>query len=353
MESHIQPSHTDQFYMQRALELALNGQGSVSPNPLVGCVIVKNDRIIGEGWHKQYGGPHAEVHAVQSVDSDELIAGGTVYVNLEPCAHYGKTPPCAELLISKQVSRVVIANKDPNPLVAGKGLAMLKEAGIEVVTGVLEDQGQELNRRFFTYIEKKRPYVILKWAQTADGFIARKDFDSKWISGELSRKLVHKWRAEEDAIMVATHTARYDNPRLDVRDWSGRNPLRVVIDKKLELSPSLHLFDSSTPTLLYNTVKTETTDNLEWVRVDEHDMLDNILNDLYSRNIQSVIVEGGAALHKNFVDEYIWDEARVFISPNTFGGGIDAARITSPYTEDRVGDDKLLVYRNKKKWQKN
>lgn len=339
----------DHTYMRRALELASNGLGNVSPNPMVGCVIVCDDKIIGEGWHMKYGEAHAEVNAINSVKDKSLLQRSTVYVTLEPCSHHGKTPPCADLLIKSKVKKVVIANVDSNPLVGGKGIEKLKAAGIEVETGLLDEEGRELNKRFFTFIEKKRPYVILKWAQTADGYIARKDYDSKWISGEESRKLVHKWRSEEDSIMVATHTAKYDNPRLDVRDWSGESPVRIVIDKKLELPASLNLFDGSVKTLCYNMVKNDKLDNVEYVKVDEQDMLDNILSDLYNRNIQSLIVEGGAALHKNFIDEYIWDEARVFVSPNTFGGGIDAARISLPYKEELIGEDKLLVYRNIKK----
>ncbi|QSE98426.1 bifunctional diaminohydroxyphosphoribosylaminopyrimidine deaminase/5-amino-6-(5-phosphoribosylamino)uracil reductase RibD [Fulvivirga lutea] len=334
--------------MLRALELASNGLGYVSPNPMVGCVIVHNNKIIGEGWHRKYGEAHAEVNAINSVKDKSKLSESTVYVTLEPCAHTGKTPPCADLLIEHSVNKVVIANVDTNPLVGGKGIEKLRNAGIEVETGRMEEEGRELNRRFFTFIEKKRPYVLLKWAQTADGYIARKDYDSKWISGEESRKLVHKWRSEEPGIMVATHTAKYDNPRLDVRDWSGNNPVRIVIDKNLELPQNLNLFDGTIPTLCYNMKKHEEQGAITYVKVSENDLLDNILTDLYERGIQSVLVEGGAALHKNFIDEYLWDEARVFVSKNTFGGGIDAARISLPFQEELIGEDKLLVYRNKK-----
>lgn len=330
------------------MELAKNGMGNISPNPMVGCVIVHDDRVIGEGWHQQYGGPHAEVHAINSVVDKSLLNRSTLYVTLEPCSHTGKTPPCADLLIQNEVKKVVIANVDSNPQVGGTGMEKLKAAGIEVVTGILENEGREFNRRFFTFMEKKRPYIILKWAQTADGFIARKDYDSKWISGEESRKLVHKWRAEEPGIMVATHTAKYDNPRLDVRDWSGNNPIRIVIDKYLELTDELNLFDRSTPTICYNLKKNEEHDGLTYVKVDKDDLLKNILYDLYKRGIQSILVEGGAALHKNFINQYLWDEARVFVSKNTFGGGIDAARIPLPLKEELIGEDKLLTYRNKK-----
>ncbi|MEQ9412696.1 MAG: bifunctional diaminohydroxyphosphoribosylaminopyrimidine deaminase/5-amino-6-(5-phosphoribosylamino)uracil reductase RibD, partial [Cyclobacteriaceae bacterium] len=218
---------SDKFYMLRAMELAKNGIGHVSPNPLVGCVIVYEGKIIGEGWHGKYGEAHAEVNAVNAVADKSILNGAAVYVNLEPCAHTGKTPPCADLLVKHKVKRVVIANVDPNPLVAGKGIAKLKDAGVEVLTGVLEEAGRELNKRFFTFLKHKRPFVILKWAQTSDGFIARENFDSKWISNEYSRKLVHKWRTEEDSILVGYNTALYDNPKLTARDWTGRNPVRI------------------------------------------------------------------------------------------------------------------------------
>jgi diaminohydroxyphosphoribosylaminopyrimidine deaminase/5-amino-6-(5-phosphoribosylamino)uracil reductase len=221
--------------MSRALELARLGFGKVSPNPMVGCIIVCEGKIIGEGFHQQYGGPHAEVNAIHSVKDKTLLKQSTVYVTLEPCAHYGKTPPCAKLLVEHLVKKVIISNVDPNPLVSGKGIEILRSAGIEVETGLLEQEGLELNKRFFKSIRENAPYIILKWAQTADGFIARDDFDSKWISNKISRKLVHKWRSEEDAILVGKNTAKYDNPTLNVRDWVGKDPLRIVIDHELVL----------------------------------------------------------------------------------------------------------------------
>ena len=253
--------------MRRALELAENGRGQVSPNPLVGCVIEHHGKIIGEGWHQKYGEAHAEVNAVNSVKDKSLLKEACVYVSLEPCAHFGKTPPCADLLVENQVKKVVICNTDPNPLVAGKGIVKLREAGIEVETGILEKEGLELNKRFFHYLEKKRPYIILKWAETADGFIARKNFDSKWISNTLSRKLVHKWRTEEDAILVGTNTALYDNPQLNARDWTGNNPVRIVIDRHLKLPADLHLFDEQIPTICYNLIKNRNSGNVTFVKV--------------------------------------------------------------------------------------
>jgi diaminohydroxyphosphoribosylaminopyrimidine deaminase / 5-amino-6-(5-phosphoribosylamino)uracil reductase len=228
--------------MQRAIQLAKLGLGNVAPNPMVGAVIVYNDIIIGEGYHQKYGEAHAEVNAINSVKNKELLNESTIYVSLEPCSHYGKTPPCANLIVENGIKKVVIGCSDPNPLVAGNGIKILIEAQIEVIDNVLEKECIELNKRFFTYINKNRPFIILKWAQTANGFIARENFDSKWISCEESRMWVHKWRAEEAAILVGKNTAKYDNPSLTVRDWNGKNPLRVVLDYHLELPLTHHLF---------------------------------------------------------------------------------------------------------------
>ncbi|HEY1053815.1 MAG TPA: bifunctional diaminohydroxyphosphoribosylaminopyrimidine deaminase/5-amino-6-(5-phosphoribosylamino)uracil reductase RibD, partial [Emticicia sp.] len=229
----------EEKYMLRALQLAEIGRGQVSPNPMVGCVIVHNHEIIGEGWHQKYGSWHAEVNAVNSVQDPSKLTQSTVYVTLEPCSHFGKTPPCADLLVKHQVKKVIICNDDPNPLVAGKGIAKLRAAGIEVEQGLLAEKGRALNARFFTYVEKQRPYIILKWAETADGFIAGENYDPVKISNALSHKLAHKWRSEEDAIMVGTNTARYDNPKLNAREWQGtKNPVRIVLDKRLQLEQS-------------------------------------------------------------------------------------------------------------------
>ncbi|HET9131456.1 MAG TPA: bifunctional diaminohydroxyphosphoribosylaminopyrimidine deaminase/5-amino-6-(5-phosphoribosylamino)uracil reductase RibD, partial [Terriglobia bacterium] len=216
----------DEQLMRRCFDLALKGIGSVSPNPLVGCVITHNDEIIGEGWHKKYGGPHAEVNAIASVADQSLLPSATVYVNLEPCSHHGKTPPCADMLVAHRVKKVVISNVDSNELVAGKGIEKLRNAGIEVVTSILESEGRDLNRRFFTFMEQRRPYIILKWAQTTDGFMSRGSYDPSRISNELTQQLVHRWRSEEDAFLVGTQTAAVDNPKLNVREWTGRNPVR-------------------------------------------------------------------------------------------------------------------------------
>lgn len=333
------------FYMQRALELAEFGRGKVSPNPMVGCVIVHDGLIIGEGYHQEYGKAHAEVNAVNSVENQILLPESTVYVTLEPCSHFGKTPPCADLLVKKKVKKVVIAAFDSNPLVGGKGIQILRDAGIEVVTGVLEQKARIQNKRFFTQIEKKRPYVILKWAQTLDGFVAREDFSSKWITNASSRQLVHQWRAQEDAIMVGKNTAKYDDPALNVRDWVGKNPLRIVIDSNLELPNSLKLFDEAVPTICYNSKKTESRGNLEFVKLPAGFKVSEILDDLHDRNIQSVIVEGGSYLLERFLDSELWDEARVFTSRNKFGSGIAAPIPPSPVSETiDILEDTLRIY---------
>lgn len=331
--------------MKRALELARLGAGRVSPNPLVGCVIVHSGLIIGEGWHQKYGEAHAEVNAIESVQDKSILKDAVVYVNLEPCSHTGKTPPCADLLIKHAVKKVVVSNLDSNPLVAGNGVKKLRAAGIEVITRILEKDGRELNKRFFTFMEKQRPYIMLKWAETSDGFIARENHDSKWISNEYSRQLVHKWRATEDAILVGPMTARHDNPQLNVRDWSGRNPVRVVMDRFLRLSDTLHLFDRSQPTLCYNVLKHEEHPNLTLIRVEEEDFIQNVLADLYKRKIQSVIVEGGATTLRLFIDAGLWDEANVFVSDKSFGKGIQSPRLNGNLiARESVFNDTLQTY---------
>jgi diaminohydroxyphosphoribosylaminopyrimidine deaminase / 5-amino-6-(5-phosphoribosylamino)uracil reductase len=337
--------HTDELYMRRALELARLGMGQVSPNPLVGCVILHHDKIIGEGWHQRYGEAHAEVNAVASISDPSLLKESVVYVNLEPCSHTGKTPPCADLLIRHQVKKVVVANLDSNPLVAGTGIKKLRAAGIEVVTGILEKEGRELNKRFFTFMEKQRPFIILKWAETADGFIARENYDSKWISNEHSRQLVHKWRAEEDSVLVGSKTASHDNPELNVRDWSGRNPVRIVLDRFLRLNEKLNLFDRSQKTICYNVLKHEEHSNLSLIRVSEENFIGNVIADLYKQKIQSVIVEGGATILQAFIDAALWDESKVFVSDKSFGKGIQSPRLHGNLIgQESVFNDTLRTY---------
>lgn len=322
--------------------------GRVSPNPLVGCVIVYNNKIIGEGWHRNYGGPHAEVNAINSVRDKGLLSDSTLYVNLEPCSHHGKTPPCAGLIVSSGIKKVIIANRDPNPLVAGKGITRLREAGIEVREGILEDAGAYLNRRFLTFHRHQRPYIILKWAQTRDGFIARTNYDSKWISNEYSRQLAHQYRAREDAVMVGSKTAEYDNPELTVRHWEGKNPLRIVLDSDADLNTNLKLFDGTAPTLCYNYVKNENGANVEFIKVPEDGFWGSIWADLCRRGIQSVLVEGGGKILSGLLSLGSWDEARVFASNKKFGDGIKAPVMATSFTGERIiSGDILRIYYNR------
>jgi diaminohydroxyphosphoribosylaminopyrimidine deaminase/5-amino-6-(5-phosphoribosylamino)uracil reductase len=337
----------DQLMMRRALDLARLGTGYARPNPVVGCVITHEGRIIGEGWHQQYGGPHAEVNAVASVTEPDLLPRSRVYVTLEPCSHFGKTPPCADLLIEKQVAEVVVCNLDPNPLVAGRGIARLREAGIRVETGVLEQEGRWLNRRFFTFQEQQRPYVVLKWAETADGYLAGPYFQPVAISGPLAQVLVHQWRTEEQAILVGTRTALHDNPRLTAREWHGQNPTRLVIDKNLCLPPTHHLLDGSQPTIVYTYRERTNTTNLDFEMLSEaEDLFPQILQNLYARNVQSVLVEGGPTVLTSLLKDGLWDEARVIRSPKRLNGGVAAPHIalTGLHEQFRVGEDEVFVY---------
>lgn len=342
-----------ELYMSRALELATLGRGFVSPNPLVGCVIVYDDRmgprIIGEGWHQRFGEAHAEVNAIRSVrpEDENLLSQSTVYVTLEPCSHFGKTPPCADLLIQKGVGRVVVCNDDPNPLVAGRGIAKLREAGIQIETGVLAERGRELNRRFFTQMEKGRPYIILKWAETSDGFIGGPNGQPVTISGPLAGRLVHRWRAEEAAIMVGTNTALSDNPRLNVRLWHGPNPTRIVIDKAGQLPTNLHLFDNAQPTLCYTYESTRSAGQLTFVQLSQQEpFLSQLIADLHARKIQSVLVEGGAILLNSLLEARLWDEMRVFRSPKQLRGGVKAPVVQGRLMDrELVGEDELQVFR--------
>lgn len=320
----------DELYMQRCLELASNGLGHVSPNPLVGCVIVYQDQIIGEGYHQMIGGPHAEVNAIESVRDSSCLPYSTLYVNLEPCSHYGRTPPCADLIIRKRIKRVVIGCEDPYHEVSGQGMQRLRDHGIEVCVNVLHEQARKLNRRFFTFQEKKRPYVILKWAQTADGFIdilrqPGAEARPTWITSEKLRLLVHKWRAEESAIMIGTNTAMIDNPHLNVRDWTGKQPLRVVIDRACRLPDTLNIFMGQQETFVYNNLKDTREGHIRWVRLADSDqLLPGILTHLYQEGIQSVLVEGGRHLLQSLIDQQLCDEARVFVGPQFFGNGCRA-----------------------------
>ncbi|MFT4032735.1 MAG: bifunctional diaminohydroxyphosphoribosylaminopyrimidine deaminase/5-amino-6-(5-phosphoribosylamino)uracil reductase RibD [Siphonobacter sp.] len=336
----------DEHFMQRALQLAQLGMGQVAPNPMVGCVIVHDNQIIGEGWHQRYGQAHAEVVALNSVTERHLLPKATVYVTLEPCSHYGKTPPCADRLIQEKVKRIVVCNDDPNPLVAGKGFQKLRDAGIEVVRGILANQGRFINRRFFTYFEQNRPYVILKWAETADGFLAAPDYLPIQISNALSKRLVHKWRSEEAAIWVGTNTARQDNPHLNVRLWQGRNPLRVVLDRQLSLPNSLHLFDDSQPTLIFNTREEKQVGATNYVIPAEW-AITGFLETLRKCSLQSVLVEGGTRLLESFLEAGMWDEIRLFRSPKRIHAGITAPRFEATLiSTDYLLADELTIWSN-------
>jgi len=349
-------------YMQQCLQLAVKGLGHVAPNPMVGCVIVCDGKIIGEGYHQKYGEGHAEVNAINSVADKALLKRAVLYVNLEPCTHQGKTPPCANLIMEYGMPQVVIGSVDANPLVSGGGIRKLTDSGCNVTTGVMEKECRELNRRFFAFYEKKRPYILLKWAQTKDGYISSKfrvqsseleeklkNYTIDWISNETSRKLVHRWRSEEQAIMVGTNTVLLDNPRLTVRDWEGNNPVRIIIDKWLRVPVHYHVYDKTVSTIVFTGVEKESESNLEFVLVDfDKDVIKQILEKLYQRQIQSIMVEGGEQILNTFIQDNLWDEARVLIADRKFGVGINAPDISGKNVTSRenIGGDELLVYRN-------
>ena len=311
--------------MKKCLELATKGMGYVSPNPMVGCVIVFNNQIIGEGYHKKYGTAHAEINAIENVKDKSLLKKSTLYVNLEPCVHFGKTPPCTNLIIESEIPKVVIGCRDSYSEVSGKGIEKMQNIGIEVIVGVLEKESRELNKRFFTFHEKKRPYIILKWAESKDGFMAplnqKKPF---WMTSSESKKLVHKWRAEEEAILIGRITAKKDNPSLTVREVAGNNPIRIIIDKNLTLSGDLNLFNSEAKTIILNAIKSEETRTNQFIRIDFNYLIENILEELHKQNIQSVIVEGGSKTLQSFIDVTMWDEARIFTANKELKDGVKA-----------------------------
>ncbi len=315
--------------MRRCVELARRGLGTTYPNPLVGAVIVADGKIVGEGFHHHSGGPHAEVVAVQVVQEKGLLKKATLYVNLEPCAHHGKTPPCAEMIVREGIPRVVVGTLDTTDKVSGKGVKIMQEGGVEVVTGVLEEEARYVKRRFFTFHEKKRPYIILKWAESADGFLDEERLPGQegpnWISGPLGRQAVHRWRTQEQAILVGRKTALIDDPALTAREWWGRNPLRLVIDRELSLPPTLQLFDDEAPTIIFNTLRSERHTHPEPVKIDfSQPIIPSILEELYARQIQSLIVEGGAYTLQQFIEAELWDEARVFKGERYFHKGVMA-----------------------------
>jgi diaminohydroxyphosphoribosylaminopyrimidine deaminase / 5-amino-6-(5-phosphoribosylamino)uracil reductase len=341
----------NEIFMQRCIELAKTGLGNVAPNPMVGSVIVYESKIIGEGYHQKFGEAHAEVNAINSVKDKSLLKRSTLFVSLEPCSHYGKTPPCSDLIIKHKIPKVVIGCMDTFSEVSGKGIKKLTEAGLDVTIGILEKECRKLNERFFTYHEKKRPYIILKWAQSLDGFIGdelKHGFSQLKISSELSHTLVHKWRTEEQAILIGTNTALRDNPQLNVRYWKGKNPLRAVIDKELKLPENLNLFDKSISTIIFNNVKNEITENIEYCKIDfSRNIISQILQELFDKEILSVIVEGGMHLLNSFIHENLWDEARVFFAPMVLSKGIKAPILKGDLKyQSEVAGDKLFIFKN-------
>lgn len=345
---------TDQIYMHRCLELARLGAGSVAPNPMVGAVLVYENRIIGEGYHQVYGEAHAEVNCLNSVSGTDqlLIPLSTLYVSLEPCAHFGKTPPCSDLIIRNQIKTVVIGCRDPFMEVDGKGIEKLQHAGIAVTVGVLEAECRELNKRFFTFVTKHRPYIILKWAQTANGLIAGDGEERLLISHAYTNRLVHQWRSEEAAIVVGTNTALADDPSLTNRLWTGKNPVRIVVDSKLRLPATLQLFDQQQKTIVINTVKAEERKNLSYQKIAAtDDTIDAILKVAYKEKLQSILVEGGASLLQSFINKGLWDEIRIITNPLlTVSKGLPAPILpqTVPaQTEQHIATDVLSTYINK------
>ena len=336
--------------MHRCLQLAKLGAGHVAPNPMVGAVLVYQNTIIGEGYHQQYGQAHAEVNCINRVSEahKSLIEKSTLYVSLEPCNHHGKTPPCADLIIKNNIPNVVIACRDIYKEVDGKGIQKLQQAGIDVITGVLEKEALELNKRFFTFHTKKRPYIILKWAQSNDAKIAELNFSAVKITNDTTNRLVHQWRSREAAILVGAKTALHDNPKLTTRFWKGKNPVRVVIDRQLQLPASLYLFDGSVKTIVFNQIKNGEENGLIFYKlgVDEN-IIPGLLNALYQLNIQSVLVEGGAILLQSFIDQHCWDEARVIINEElNIGDGIEAPLLKSNRLIDtqKIGTDLVSTY---------
>ncbi len=350
--------------MHRCLDLARNGAGAVAPNPMVGAVLVNDNMIIGEGWHQQYGEAHAEVNCINdammrlNAESDRthnIIEESTLYVSLEPCAHFGKTPPCVDLIIQHKIPKVVIGCSDPFDKVNGRGIEKLRAAGVEVVSNILENECKALNKRFFTFHEKKRPYVILKWAQTADKKMSLDNNERLYISNEYSNRLVHRWRSEEAAILVGTNTALLDNPELTTRLWEGKSPVRLVLDINLRLPLHLKLFDKKVKTIVFNTVKQEENENLFYYKIGkESNIVSELLNALYQLNIQSVIVEGGAILLQSFIDAGLWDEARIISNEEParpVGGlviknGVDGPELTAAIkvSEEKILSDRIEYY---------
>lgn len=341
--------------MARCIELGKNGLGTTRPNPMVGCVIVSENKIIGEGFTSKYGDNHAEVNAINSVKDKLLLVKATLYVTLEPCSHVGKTPPCSDLILKHNIPNIVVGCIDDNVLVAGKGIERLKNAGCNVQVGILEDECKEHHKRFFTFHTKKRPYIILKWAQTQDNFIApltKKEKKPVWITGSLSRQLVHKWRAEEQAILVGTTTVLKDNPSLTVRNWTGESPIRVVLDRKLSIPKNATVFNGNVKTIVitdFNTENNHLTNEAivyESIHFSENSV-PQICDILFKHHITSIIIEGGSKTLQSFIDEGFWDEARVFTGITNFKTGVEAPKFLGKLlSEEKIETDTLRIYTN-------
>lgn len=337
-------------YLHRCFQLAVNGLGNVAPNPMVGAVIVYENSIIGEGFHEKFGGAHAEVNAIRNAIEngfENLLSESTIYVNLEPCSHFGKTPPCCDLIIKYNFKKVVISNEDPFPEVAGNGIRKIKAAGIDVATSILEAEGREINKRFFTFYQKTRPFIILKFAQSRDGFIAPENptLENRKISNELSNKLVHQWRSEESAILVGTSTAAIDNPSLTVRNFTGKNPVRMVIDKECKLPLTNSIFNKEAPTLIFNDKKNEIIDNLEFIRLDFTGEILNQINKIaFEKKILSILVEGGSKIHQQYINLALWDEIRSITAPFQLLSGTKSATFTGKVKETfNLGSDQISI----------
>lgn len=334
--------------MQRCLQLAQNGLGTTYPNPLVGSVIVHDKKIIGEGWHKKSGEPHAEIVAINSVEDSSLLKNATLYVNLEPCAHFGKTPPCSHRIVQLGIPKVVIGCRDFAAHVNGKGIQYLKENGVEVVEGVLEEEAKFLNRRFFTFHQKSRPYIILKWAETQNGFFAPTDKTQKWITNAYSKQWAHKWRTEEQAILVGNNTVKNDNPMLTARLWQGNQPTRIVISKNPTFGTNTHILQDG-KTLIFNAEKDETTENVHFVKLNfEENVLNQIMQKLHEMKIQSVIVEGGVFTLRQFIQANLWDEARVLVGNSIWEDGIKAPDLPNSelIQQKKIESDTLYLHTN-------
>ena len=346
-----------QPFMRRCLQLAQYGGGYVAPNPMVGAVLVYDNKIIGEGYHHKYGDAHAEPNAINSVKAKELIRKSTLYVSLEPCSHYGKTPPCADLIVRSGIPKVVIGTLDPNPKVSGRGVEILQNAGIEVVVGVMEEECFELNKRFFIYHEQKRPYVLLKWAQTADGFIDRNRTTNLepplLISNNITKQLTHKMRSENQSILVSTNTVLLDNPSLTVRNWSGKNPIRIAIDRQGRIPENYNILDGQVPTIIFTGDPKPDKHHVEYIKINfESDNLNEILRELYNRHIHSVLVEGGSKLLYSFIRSGLWDEANVEISPDKIHEGIPAPQLPlHPVSRTEIENHEWLFYKNPIKFE--